>query len=82
VIDVRSITATGLVVFAGYTELAAYGEEGLRWRTKRLTWSNMKLVSVTNEKIVGEYDDLGSDRPRTFEVDVATGRNIGGVESD
>ena len=64
VIDIRSIPAAGLAVFADYTHLVAYGAEGLRWKTKRLTWSNMKLTAVTDEKIVGEYDDLGADRPK------------------
>lgn len=80
VVDIRSIPEAGLVIFADFTALAAYGGEGLRWRTKRLTWSNMKLIEVTKKKIVGEYDDLGSDQPKTFEVDVATGTHIGGVE--
>jgi hypothetical protein len=82
VIDVRSIPGADLVVFADYTGLVAYGEQGLRWRTKRLTWNNMKIVAVTTDRIVGEYDDLGSDEPRTFHVDLATGKNSGGVESD
>jgi hypothetical protein len=82
VIDIRSLRDAGLVIFADFTQLAAYGREGLRWRTKRLTWSNMKLIEVTSEKIIGQYEDLGADEPRTFEVDVATGSHTGGVERD
>jgi hypothetical protein len=80
VIDVRPIAGAGLVVFANFTELVAYGTEGVRWRTKRLTWDSMKLIDVTDEKIVGEYWDIRSEETRTFEVDVATGTHHGGVE--
>lgn len=82
VIDVRSIPEAGLVVFANFTELVAYGAEGVRWRTKRLTWDSMKLTEVTDEKIVGEYWDIRSEETRTFEVDVRTGAHRGGVEGD
>ncbi len=80
VIDIRSIPSAGLVVFANFTELIAYGAEGVRWRTMRLAWDNMKLIEVTHEKIVGEYWDIRSEETRTFEVDVATGAHRGGIE--
>lgn len=82
VIDVRSIPAAGLVVFANHTELVAYGAEGIRWRTKRLAWDGLKLIEVTNDKIVGEYWDIRCDETRTFAVDVATGAQHGGVDGD
>jgi hypothetical protein len=80
IIDVRALPRAGLVVFANLTELVAYDAVGLRWRTGRLSWDGMKLTTVTDEKIVGEYWDLRSDQPQTFEVDVATGYCRGGVE--
>ena len=83
VIDVRSIAAAGIVVFASLTELIAYGSEGIRWRTKRLTWDSMKLTDVlTEEKIVGEYWDMQYEETRTFEVDVTTGAHRGGIEPE
>ena len=80
VVDIRSIPEAGLVIFADFTALAAYGGEGLRWRTKRLTWSNMKLIEVRDEEDRRGIRRSGSDQPKTFEVDVATGTHIGGVE--
>lgn len=80
VTDVRTIPAAGLVVFANFTELVAHGVEGVRWRTRRLTWDSMKIVEVTDEKIIGKYWDIRSESVRTFEVDVLTGHDWGGVQ--
>jgi hypothetical protein len=80
VIDIRSIPGAGVLVFASFTDLVAYGAEGIRWRTGRLTWDSMKLVEVTDEKIVGQYWDIRSEETQRFEVDVATGTHRGGVE--
>lgn len=82
IIDVRLLAAAKLAVFVNYTELVAYGAAGFRWRTKRLAWDSLKLVEVTDEKIVGEYWDIRADEMRSFEVDVATGAHRGGVESE
>ncbi|NNC03913.1 hypothetical protein HJC10_13795 [Corallococcus exiguus] len=72
--------SAGIVVFAGLTEMVAYGAEGLRWRTKRLSWDGLKIVRVTEHAIIGEYWDMRTGATRTFEVDLATGAQKGGVE--
>jgi hypothetical protein len=81
VTDVRAAKAAGLVIFADYTELLAYSESGVKWRTKRLAWDGLKIVAVDDRTIVGEYPDLGGDETRRFEVDLATGTARGGVET-
>lgn len=81
VVDVRAITAAGLVVFANHTEMLAYDASGVRWRTKRLSWDGLKVVAVGEQTIVGEYWDIRDDAMRTFEVDLQTGAAHGGVET-
>ncbi|RKI73416.1 hypothetical protein D7X55_05290 [Corallococcus sp. AB049A] len=80
VTDVRVAPSAGIVVFADFTELVAYGAEGLRWRTKRLAWDGLKIVQVTERSIIGEYWDMRTEAMQTFEVDLATGSQEGGVE--
>ncbi|WP_279637405.1 hypothetical protein [Corallococcus interemptor] len=40
----------------------------------------MKIVQVTERSIIGEYWDMRTEAMQTFEVDLATGSQEGGVE--
>jgi hypothetical protein len=79
IIDVRLIRAQGLMVFASFTDLVAYGPTGIRWRTKRLTWDNLKITEVTDAFIKGEFWDIRTEATASFTVDLATGNHEGGV---
>ena len=79
IVDARAIPVAGVVVFANYTELVAYGESGMKWRTKRLAWDGLKVIAIRDHTLVGEYWDL-EDRMRPFEVHLLTGVARGGVE--
>lgn len=79
IIDVRQITAHKIIVFADYTALVAYGQAGIKWKTKRLTWDNLKIVEVTDDFIKGEFWDIRSETTANFVVDLATGTHEGGI---
>jgi hypothetical protein len=79
IIDVRPIRAQGIIVFASFTELVAYGPTGIKWRTKRLTWDNLKITEVTDTLIRGEFFDIRSEATEGFVVDLATGVHQGGI---
>jgi len=79
--DVRPIRAQGIIVFATFTDLVAYDGDNVKWRTKRLTWSDMKIVEATDSHIKGEYWDIRIDRTGTFVVDLRTGAHEGGIEA-
>ena len=81
VIDVRCIVKHGIIVFATFTELVAYGSSGLKWRTKRLTWDSLKVVEVTDDLLKGEYWDIRSESKQSFTVDLATGNHQGGIDA-
>lgn len=81
IIDVRALPGAGLVVFANYTELLAFGKEGMKWQTKRIAWDGLKIVAVGDQTIVGEYWDIREEAMQRFEVDLATGAARGGVET-
>lgn len=81
-VDVREIPEAGLVVFANYTELLAYGEHGQVWRTRRLAWDGFRIAGVNERSITGEYWDIRAEESRTFKVDVSTGASTGDVEDE
>jgi hypothetical protein len=78
ILDVRPIAAHNIIVFADFTNLVAYGQTGLKWRTKRLSWDDLKITEVTDVFIKGEFWDILSEGTATFVVDLATGAHTGG----
>src|SRR5262245_48546290 len=69
--------AHDIIVFADFTNLVAYGKTGLKWRTKRLSWDDLKIIEVTDIFIKGEFWDILSEGTATFVVDLATGAHTG-----
>ena len=43
-IDVRSVRKLGIITLASFTYLVAYDNKGLLWKTKQLSWDNLKVV--------------------------------------
>jgi hypothetical protein len=80
VIDVRPVLAYDIIVFAEFTRLVAFGREGIKWQTKRLSWDNLQISEVATSYIKGEFWDVRSDAIASFVVDLATGTHQGGVD--
>jgi len=80
IIDVRPVLAQGIIVFADYTTLVAYGQTGMKWKTKRLTWESLRIVEVTDALIRGEFWDIRSEGTTSFVVDLVTGMHEGGIK--
>ena len=80
IIDVRSIPAQGIIVFADHTTLIAYGQTDVKWKTKRLTWDSLKIIEVTDTFIKGEFWDIRTEATASFVVDLATGTHQGGIK--
>lgn len=75
---VRAMEAEGLLVFAGFTSLVAWGEGGLRWETSRLSWEGVTLGPVVDGRLTGTGWEMVSDRELPFSVDLRTGEHRGG----
>lgn len=74
--DLRLLREHELVVFCDFTGLAAYGSNGLVWRSPRVCWDDLKITNVTRETIEGTgYDPTNSNEMR-FAVDLKTGRSL------
>jgi len=79
VIAVRSSKEQQLLIFANHTELLAIGDNGIAWRTGRLSWDSLKLTGITNEAIHGVFWDIQTESEQSFSVDLVTGAHSGGV---
>jgi hypothetical protein len=65
-----------MLVLADFTSLAAYGSNGLAWRSPRVCWDELKILKVTHATIEGlGYDPINSSQSR-FVVDIKTGRSL------
>ncbi len=78
-IDVICEENAGLIVRASFTDLVAYGASGIVWKMKQLSWDNLKIVSVTDGEITGEFWDLRTEAKQRFVVDLETGASRGGA---
>lgn len=72
ILHVVPIRSAGIIVFADHTEMLAYDRDGEKWRTTRLAWDGLKIVSHDSQVLKGEYADL-EDTIRRFDVDLDTG---------
>lgn len=80
-IDVYPVTGVtvvperGIVIFADFTNLAAYGGDGLLWRSRRLALDDLRVEGIEgNALLVFGFFGGSSDR---FTVDLATGQASG-----
>lgn len=79
IMDVRPITSQNLLVFADYTELVAYGKDGIKWRSERLAYDSFKIIEITEKKLKGEFWNIRKGVNDVFEVDLSTGLQKGGA---
>jgi hypothetical protein len=77
--DVRSIEKQEIMVLASFTNLVAYNHAGVFWKTKQLSWDNLKIVSVTELELTGEFWDIRTESKQRFIVDLKTGTASGGA---
>ena len=75
---VRAIEEAGLLIFAGFHTIAAWGEDGLRWQSARLSWEGLTLGNVVDGRLTGQGWDMKTDRELPFSIDLQTGVHEGG----
>lgn len=79
VLALRSSAKHGLLIFANHTELLAVGDQGLAWRTARLSWDSMKLTSMSEDELCGVFWDIRSESEQSFTVNLQNGTHTGGA---
>jgi len=78
VTDFRLMPEHKLLVFSDFIKLAAYGSNGLVWRSPRVCRDELKITDVTSETIEGTgYDPTNSlTQAMRVVVDLKTGRSL------
>ena len=71
--EVRSVISHNMLLFADFTDLVAYGPNGIKWRTGRLGYDGFKILEIKKELLIGEFWSLRSDAMKKFAVDLSTG---------
>ena len=77
--EVRLLQEAGLILFADYTKLAAYGRNGWVWSTPPLTWDDLRITEVFGNLIRGTGYDAPNYRDGEFIVELSTGRVLQGL---
>lgn len=78
VVEVRPVLSHGLLVFAGFHTLQAWGANGEAWHTPRLSWEGIRISEVEGDTLHGTGWNLLTDEEVPFTVDLSTGRHLGG----
>jgi hypothetical protein len=65
------------VLFADYPEVFAFGADGLAWRSGRVAYDDVTLLSVENDKVVVSGFDAPENQIVEFTLDIATGEAHG-----
>jgi hypothetical protein len=79
VVDLRVLPQHGLLLFAGFTSITAFGGSGIAWTTQRLTWEGLTITAIDGDKLLGNGWDALTDKEARFEVDLKTGKHTGGA---
>jgi hypothetical protein len=78
VVEVRTLLAQGLLLFAGFHSIAAWGRDGLAWESARLSWEGIRITGLEGNTLHGMGWNLMTDREVAFSVDLLTGQHQGG----
>ncbi|WP_163400404.1 hypothetical protein [Flavobacterium fluviatile] len=80
IIDVRSMKFQSIIVFADFTDLIAYDENGIKWHTERIANDGFKITEVTDRYLRGQFWNIRNEANETFEVDLSSGYQVGGIK--
>lgn len=79
VTNVICIPKKQTIIFSDFTNLVAYGDHGLKWRSNRLTFDDLRITSYNDSYIEGEFFDIRSESTEKFSVNVDNGESSGGI---
>ncbi len=78
VVEVRTLVASGLLLFVGFHTIMAWSRSGLAWESGRLSWEGVRITSIDGDVLHGVGWNLLTDREVAFSVDLLTGQHQGG----
>lgn len=78
VTQVLTAPASGLIFIAGFHNVIAMDENGLRWQSARLSWEGITLTHSDAHHLHGTGWNMQTDREVPFTIDLITGTHEGG----
>ena len=78
VTEVLALVDHGLLLFAGFHSILAWGSYGLAWQTARLSYEGLRITGVDGGSLHGFGWNLMTDKEVAFSVDLCTGTHTGG----
>ena len=78
VVAIHVASEAGLLLFAGFQTVIAWGPDGLAWESPRLSWDGLKIEEVEGYEARGSGWDLVADEDVPFRIDLRTGNARGG----
>jgi hypothetical protein len=78
IVEARSLVEHGLLLFAGFHSIMAWGRNGLAWESARLSWEGVRITSIDGDTLHGIGWNLLTDREVGFSIDLLTGQHQGG----
>jgi len=78
VAEIRVAAEAGLLLFAGFHKVMAWGSNGLVWETSRLSWEGLQLGEIDGHTLHGTGWNMPTDKEVPFTVDLRTGQHTGG----
>lgn len=76
-----SILERKLIIFASYTYISAYNNEGLCWETERISFDDLQVSDIDDSFVRGTYFDSRSNDRSKFKVDLSNGKVYGGISN-
>jgi hypothetical protein len=78
VVEVRSLTTNGLLLFVGFHSMIAWGRDGLAWESGKLSWEGIRITGIDGNLLQGMGWNMLTDREVPFSLDLLTGQHQGG----
>ena len=71
IMDAYVVSDPGIVIFSTFTDIAAYQDTMLIWRTEGLAIDGIEILEIKNGQIYGRANNINEDVP--FKIDLLTG---------
>jgi hypothetical protein len=76
VLEVRALTAQGLLLFVGHHSMLAWSATGQAWQSEKLSDEGVTITTVDDGKLHGLGWNMFADKETPFGLDLRTGLRI------